>query len=80
MIVPCRIDPDYIITDNGLGMTAENDEEIAGLITQMKMMDANNYGMLAKKCQDYVSKNHDPAVKAKELTMIISGLISGESF
>ncbi len=75
VVAPRRIDPDLIITQNELGFTAGQDDEITPLVDRIHRMGDEKHSALAKRCQSYVIEKHDPLAKAQALNRILNTVI-----
>jgi len=64
VITTSKVDPDDIIADNKLGLVAKNYCEIPNLVISLTR--SRDYNSTAYRCRDYVMKNHDPKVIAKD--------------
>jgi glycosyltransferase involved in cell wall biosynthesis len=51
------IDPDNIITNNGLGIVTQSYDQIPDKLTEI--IYRSDYNQMARRCRDYVLKNHD---------------------
>lgn len=71
-VVTNRIDPDNIITNNEIGIVAQNCEEIPEKLNEM--LHKNDYNEMAERCRHYVLKNHNFITIAEKFMESISGL------
>ncbi len=62
-VISTRIDPDNIITTNGLGIVTENYEEVPKRLNEM--IYKSDYNEMAEKCRNYVLENHDAKIIAE---------------
>jgi glycosyltransferase involved in cell wall biosynthesis len=63
-VITRLIDPDKIISTRGIGMVAEAYAEIPALLR--KLNGSMNYQSLARRCRDYVTKNHNTRIIAQK--------------
>ncbi len=62
-VITRSIDPDNIISTNGVGIVAEEYAEIPALLRELN--GSMNYQSLARRCRDYVIQNHNAGNIAK---------------
>lgn len=61
------VNPDNIISDKGLGFTADNFETLSDCINILMKNSVENYKKLSEKCRAYVVENHNPKNLAARL-------------
>jgi|GEM_PF-1288645 len=66
-----KIDPDDIISNNGLGVISDDYDAIPALL--FSLIKDRYYDDIPPRCRDYVLKNHDPAVLASRFINILEG-------
>ena len=64
VVVPEKVDPDYIIADNKLGFSVKNNSDFPELIKSL-VDDKGIFIKISERCQEYVYKNHDPKMLAE---------------
>jgi glycosyltransferase involved in cell wall biosynthesis len=74
VIAPKRVDPDLIITKNGLGLTVANDDGLSELIDIMYKKSDLEYDDLASKCKNFLINNFSPKIKAEQLVTFLGSL------
>lgn len=62
-VITTLIDPDNIITTNGIGIVTQNYEEIPSKLNEI--LHRGDYIVIAERCRDYVFKHHDPVTIAE---------------
>ncbi len=73
VIAPEKVDPDYIIAENKLGISVRNNSDFPELIKNL-YDDKSRFNEISERCQEYVYKNHDPKVLAERFDKVISGV------
>ncbi len=63
-VVTCSNDPDNIISTNRVGMVAKEYAEVPTLLKKLRI--SKRYQSLARRCRDYVTKNHNTKIIAQK--------------
>ncbi len=66
------VDPDNIISSNGLGRTVENYSEMSNSIKSLIKMKDREYHLIARRCREYIVLNHDPQKLARCFLDVLS--------
>ena len=72
VITTDKVDPDSIVYNNNLGLTARDYKEIPRLI--VSMIQSSNYNNIAQSCRQYVLREHDPKMLAQKFIEILDEL------
>jgi len=76
VVAPEAVDPDSIIAQNGFGIAARDEDELAQGIMHLWRMPSSQYAALAQSCRDFVRDHHTPVAKARELVTAASALVN----
>lgn len=71
-----QVDPDSIVARHSLGASAEDESALSKSVKAFWDMDANEYDVVARRCQIYVRANHSPPAKARELIAALTPLVA----
>lgn len=75
LIVPKRIDPDFIIRKHKLGLVANHDSELSSLILQIWNVNKKEYDNMVRRCHAYILTYHNYKLKANELKNILESYL-----
>jgi glycosyltransferase involved in cell wall biosynthesis len=70
------VDPDHIISRNGLGLIADDADGLTATIGQLLSMGDEDYSRLTHHCQDYVVANHSGQKQVRELMAILDPILA----
>ena len=74
-VIACRdIDPSGIIAREGLGMVADDEEQLARRVEQLWNMRETDYAEISRRCRHHVEIHHTPSSAVHSLAKAIASL------